>query len=61
VERKEYINSLLNSDDYGIKINQIDFGYAISVHKFQGSEADNICVIDESFVFDREDTDFKNR
>ena len=61
LEKREYINLMFNSEEEGIKINQIDFGYAISVHKFQGSEADNICVIDESYVFDKEDTDYKNR
>lgn len=34
-----------------IKINQFDLAYAISVHKAQGSEWDNVVVIDESNCF----------
>jgi exodeoxyribonuclease V len=61
-QKKAYIFSKFNnSTEEGYRINQVDFAYAISVHKFQGSEADDICVIDESFVFDKEDTDYKNR
>jgi ATP-dependent exoDNAse (exonuclease V) alpha subunit len=64
-EKMEYIDIMYNSTfdfmNQGIKINQLDFGYAISVHKFQGSEADNVCVIDESYVFDRDETENKNR
>lgn len=60
-ERKEYVNLMINAEDEMLKVNQLDYAYAISVHKFQGSEADNICVIDESYVFDREGTDNKNR
>lgn len=30
---------------------QLDFGYAITVHKAQGSEWESVLVIDESFVF----------
>lgn len=60
-EKQEYVNLLMNTEDDGLRVNQIDYGYAISVHKFQGSEADNVCVIDESFVFDQDGTDYKNR
>ena len=64
-EKMEYIDIMYNYSfdlmEQGIKINQLDFGYAISVHKFQGSEADNVCVIDESYVFDRDETENKNR
>lgn len=34
-----------------IKINQFDLGYCISVHKSQGSEWDNVVIIDESNCF----------
>lgn len=61
IEKKDYINLIFNTEEIGLKINQIDYAYAISVHKFQGSEADNICVVDESFVFDKDGTDYKNR
>ena len=61
LEKSSYVNLMFNSIDEGVKINQIDYGYAISVHKFQGSEADNICVIDESYVFGREDVENRNR
>lgn len=62
LERKEYVRLMFNSvEEDGIKINQIDFGYAISVHKFQGSEADNICVIDESWAFGRDNPEFSKR
>ena len=30
---------------------QFDFGYALTVHKAQGSQWSNVCVFDESFVF----------
>lgn len=61
-EKKEYVNILYNSADDDVKINQLDFAYAISVHKFQGSEADNVAVIDESWAFDRpENPDYKAR
>jgi exodeoxyribonuclease V len=33
------------------QINRIDFGYAITVHKAQGSEWNKIVVFDESFMF----------
>lgn len=42
---------ILNKDPF---ICQFDYAYAITVHKSQGSEWDNICVFDESFCF-RED------
>jgi hypothetical protein len=61
LERREYVNLMHNSEQEGLKVNQIDYGYVISVHKFQGSEADNICVVDESYVFDKDGTDYKNR
>ncbi len=35
-------------------INQFDFGYAITCHKSQGSQWDNVVVIDESNVFGKE-------
>jgi len=61
-EKKDYINLMFNKEsEYGLKINQIDYAYAISVHKFQGSEADNICVIDESWIFGREDPEYQLR
>lgn len=65
-EKREYVDIMYNASplgmmNQGMKINQVDFAYAISVHKFQGSEADNVCVIDESYVFDRDETENKNR
>jgi exodeoxyribonuclease V len=60
-EQVEYVNLMFNTEEEGLKVNQIDYAYAISVHKFQGSEADNVCVIDESYVFDRDETENKNR
>ena len=33
------------------QINRIDFGYAITVHKAQGSEWEKVVVFDESFMF----------
>ena len=32
-----------------------DYAYAITCHKSQGSEWDNVCVLEESFPFDREE------
>lgn len=34
-----------------IWFNEFDYGYALTVHKFQGSQADNVLLIDESGVF----------
>ena len=34
---------------------EFTYGYAITVHKSQGSEWDNVCVLEESFPFDREE------
>ncbi|WP_108659542.1 ATP-dependent DNA helicase [Acuticoccus kandeliae] len=30
---------------------QFDYGYALTVHKAQGSQWDNVCLFDESFAF----------
>jgi len=61
-QKKAYVKKLFNNTvEEGNRINQVDYAYAISVHKFQGSEADNVCVIDESYVFDKEDSNYKNR
>lgn len=32
---------------------RFDFGYAMTTHKFQGSSAENVLVIEEGFPFDR--------
>ena len=34
---------------------EFTYGYAITVHKSQGSEWDNVCVLEESFPFDKEE------
>lgn len=34
---------------------EFTYGYAITCHKSQGSEWDNVCVLEESFPFDREE------
>lgn len=51
----EYYKKYKLSEGTENKINQIDFGYSISVHKFQGSEGDNVAVLDESFIFNRDE------
>lgn len=33
------------------RFNPFDFGYALSVHKAQGSQWDSVCIFDESWVF----------
>jgi exodeoxyribonuclease-5 len=33
------------------QINRVDYGYALTLHKFQGSEADKVVVFDESHIF----------
>ena len=35
--------------------NQFTYGYAITCHKSQGSEWDNVLVIEEEFPFDKEE------
>ena len=35
--------------------NQFTYGYAITCHKSQGSEWDNVLVIEEGFPFDKEE------
>jgi exodeoxyribonuclease V len=35
--------------------NLFDFGYALTVHKAQGSEAKKVLVVDESYVFSKRD------
>lgn len=39
----------IKSDKYFSHIDKFDFGYAITVHKFQGSESNNIIVFEEQF------------
>ena len=34
---------------------EFTYGYAITVHKSQGSEWDNVCVLEESFPFEKEE------
>jgi len=45
----------------GVKREEIgelfDFGYALTVHKAQGSEAKRVLIIDESFLFNRDGDD----
>lgn len=50
---KKYVKKNKDKND-GIetqRINQFDLGYAISVHKSQGSEWNNVIIIDESYCF----------
>lgn len=53
-EQSRYVRAIYNSPSI-LNINHLDFAYAISVHKFQGSEADRVAVLDESYVFGRDD------
>lgn len=48
LKEKVYIDK--NSEDT-IMLNRFEFGYAISCHKSQGSEFDDVLVLDESFCF----------
>jgi exodeoxyribonuclease V len=48
--RLEYILMERNAEEDD-QINKIEFGYALTVHKFQGSEADRILLFDESYLF----------
>ena len=47
IEGKESFNMDINTKDPYKKINEIDFGYAITAHKSQGSEYDNVLAIEE--------------
>jgi exodeoxyribonuclease-5 len=47
---KEYAKIQLNASDE-VVINRFEFAYAISCHKSQGSEWDNVVIFDESKAF----------
>ena len=50
---KDFINEIFNQD--GERIVMADFGYAITVHKSQGSQYNNVILYDDNFlVWDRE-------
>lgn len=49
-ELLQYIDQVNSSLDEK-QINSFDFGYAVSVHKYQGSEKENILLFDESYCF----------
>jgi ATP-dependent exoDNAse (exonuclease V) alpha subunit len=34
-----------------LKANEFDYGYALTVHKAQGSQWDKVCLVDESWCF----------
>ena len=50
LDRKFISLSYEDKKEYGIsKYNKFDYGYVITAHKSQGSEADNVLFIDENF------------
>ena len=50
------INNILNRQaKEELQINRFDFGYAITAHKSQGSEWNNVIVFDESFIMRSEE------
>lgn len=52
---KKYADLELDmADDEGRIINKLDFGYVITTHKSQGSEWNNVLVLDDCFYNDEE-------
>ena len=39
---------------YRAMANEFDFGYAVTCHKFQGSQAESVLVYDDSFMWDEQ-------
>lgn len=52
---RDYVLTKMYSRDT-IRVNNFDFAWAITVHKFQGSQASSIVLFDESYAF-KEDRD----
>lgn len=50
--REDFMNKNNAEDDE--QVEQIDFAYAISVHKSQGSEWPIVVVLDESHIFGKD-------
>lgn len=52
-DKQEYAIKKSKFNDSPLPI-EFNWGYAITTHKFQGSEADKVLYIEESFPFDKE-------
>lgn len=51
--QQEYYIKQCHSNDYELPL-EFNYSYAATCHKFQGSEAPNILVVEENFPFDKD-------